>query len=57
MKKNPEYIRNKEAISGEEIFDLIPHKRNEYYCDLKWSPIFNIFWLTTVKKKYARIKK
>jgi len=46
-----------QAITGEQIWNLLPHKRNETFGGFEFEPLINMYYLSTIKKIYARRKK
>ena len=43
-------------ISPEEIWEMIPHKRNEYFCGIEWIPSIHHYQIESTKKEYRRKK-
>jgi len=53
----PEYTYERIALSAEDIWRLLSHKRNEYFGGVLYFPQIEMYYITTVKKKYKRNKK
>jgi len=55
--KKPEWIYIRNSLTARDIWEALPHKRNEYFSDLVFKPEMQIYHITTMKKQYKRRKK
>ena len=57
MKKKTEWIYTRTALTIDDIWNLFPHKRNEYLSDFEVNTEMQLYYITSMKKKYRRKKK
>ncbi len=54
--KKPEWIYSRIGITPEDIWRSLPHKRNEYFSDMVFKPEMQLYYITSMRKKYGKRK-
>ena len=55
--KKTKWISSRIALTEEDIWNLLPHKRNEKFGGVLYFPQIQMYYITTMKKQYRRRKK
>ncbi len=56
MKKKTEWVYSRTYLTPWDIWNLLPHKRNEYFADIVFKPELQLYNITSMKKKYRKRK-
>jgi len=53
MKKKTEWLYSRIYLTPRDIWELLPHKRNEYFDDIVFKPEMQLYYITSMRKKYG----